>query len=298
MSRQTTEIEDRLRQALAARAEQVTPASLRPADPPKVKRPRRFSWGLPLLAAAAAVLAVLGVMSVVDLGGQESAPPAGKPIVHTSGNCDREGALITRALLGGRTFAADVNGDGAPDQVATADDHKAPPKCRAFVGVRLADSGAIYSTVLDAFGAPAVPPPGSPQVTNAPDFGLDGRADIVVDTHWMADSALSQIFTWTEDGLMRVLAPGTEDGNITVYGGGSEAPLGAGCTSNGSLVTSMANAVDRGRSYDVTRHTYPVTGDPLEFGSPKMSTGHVSAAQLIQRFPEFAPGGGFVPCSG
>lgn len=293
MSRQTTEIEDRLRQALAARAEQVTPASLRPADPPKVKRPRRFSWGLPLLAAAAAVLAVLGVMSVVDLGGQESTPPAGQPIVHTSGNCDREEGLMTRALLGPSEFTADVNGDGTPDQVATVTDPKAAPACRAFVGVRT--NGELYSTALDPS---AVPPPGMrAQVMSAPDFGLDGRADLVVNTHLMADSSLSQIFTWTEDGLVRVLSPASEDGNLTVDGGGVNSPVAAGCTANGSLIISMANMVEQGKSFEVTRQVYPVTGDPLEFGDAKISTDRVPAAQLEQRFPEFVPTSGFLPCS-
>src|SRR5262245_4825063 len=173
MSRPSNEnTEDRLRRALAARTEQVTPASLRPAQPPPVKRPRRIIWGVPILAAAA-VLTVLGVMSYGDLGGQENPPPAGQPtVVHTSGTCDREEALITRALDAGGV-AADVDGDGAADRVATATDHKAAPTCRAFVGVRAAD-GAIYSTVL---AAPAVPPRGmEAEVIGVPDLGMDGRA--------------------------------------------------------------------------------------------------------------------------
>ncbi|HKE67874.1 MAG TPA: hypothetical protein VKB55_01385 [Nocardioidaceae bacterium] len=292
MSRPTTDIEDRLRQALAARAEQVTPASLRPADPPKVKRRRRFIWVAPILAAAAAVLAILGVMSLVDLHGQESTPPAGQPTIHTSGNCEHEAALMTRALLSPSDFTADVDGDGDGDQVATTTDPNAGPACRAFVGVRT--NGELYSTALDPS---AVPPPGMrAQLTNAPDLGLDGRADLVVNTHSMVDSALSQIFSWTPDGLVRVQAPGAEGGNITDYGGGMTAPLGAGCTSDGSLVTSTADAVDQGKAYEVTRQIYPVTGGPLEFGDPRMSHDRVLAAQLNQRFPEFA-GGGFVPCS-
>lgn len=47
-----------------------------------------------------------------------------------------------------------------------------------------------------------------------PDFGMDGRADIVVDTHFMADSALAQLFTWTEEGLMRVRVPATWSATI------------------------------------------------------------------------------------
>jgi hypothetical protein len=292
MSRPTTDIEDRLRQALAARAEQVTPASLRPADPPKVKRRRRFIWVAPILAAAAAVLAILGVMSLVDLGGQESTPPAGQPTIHTSGNCDHEVRLMSRALLRPSDFTADVDGDGDGDQVATATDPNAGPACRAFVGVRT--NGELYSTALDPS---AVPPPNMrAQLTNAPDLGLDGRADLIVNTHLMADSALAQIFSWTPDGLVRVQAPGTNDGNITVYGGGVTSQQAAGCTTDGSLVTSIADQVDQGKAFEVTRQTYPVTGDPLGFGDPRITTDQVPAAQLNQRFPEFT-GGGFVPCS-
>ena len=292
MSRSSNEIEDRLRRALAARAEQVTPASLRPAEPPQVKRPRWIVWGAPILAAAA-VLAVLGVMSVVDFGGQETTPPASPPTaVHTSGTCEREEALITRALDNSRV-TADVDGDGAADLVATATDDTAAPNCRAFVGVRTAD-GATYSTVL---ATSAVPPPGMPaEVVGVPDLGMDGRADLVVDTRFMADSALSQLFTWTEDGLVRVPVPATNDGNVTVEGGGVTSPLAAGCTADGSLVTSVANTAEQGRAYEVIRQTYPVVGDPLTFGSPGSTTDQVPAEQLPQLFPEYSPDR-FMPCT-
>jgi hypothetical protein len=288
MSRQSNETEDRLRRALAARAEQVTSASLRPAEPPQVKRPKRIVWGVPILAAAA-VLAVLGVISFVDLGGQETTPPASPPTsVHTSGTCDREEALISQALdAGGK--AVDVDGDGVPDRIATATDPKAGPKCRAFVGVRTAD-GATYSTVL-AF--PAVPLPGMPAgVIGVPDFGMDGRADIVVDTHFMADSALAQLFTWTEDGLVRVPVPATDDGNVTVEGGGVMSPLAAGCTDDGSLFTTAVRWIEPGKSVEVTRKVYPVVGDPLAFGSPRSSTDQIPVEQL----PEYTRGG-FATCT-
>jgi hypothetical protein len=291
MSRPSNEIEDRLRRALAARAEQVTPASLRPAEPPSVKRPRWIIWGTPILATAA-VLAVLGVMSVLDLGSQETTPPAGRTPVHTSGTCDREEALITRALDSSRV-TADVDGDGAADRVATATDDTAAPNCRAFVGVRTAD-GATYSTVL---ATPAVPPPSmKAEVIGVPDLGMDGRADLVVDTHFMADSALSQLFTWTEDGLVRVTVPAFEDGNVTVEGGGVTTPQAAGCTADGSLVISIATLIEQARSYEVTQQVYPVVGDPLTSGSPASTTDQVPAEQLDQLFPEYSPDR-FVPCT-
>ncbi|MEJ3743247.1 hypothetical protein WEI85_08170 [Actinomycetes bacterium KLBMP 9797] len=53
------DLEARLRAALAARADQVTPDSLRPAEPPRrqVRRARR--WAAPLAVAAAALLVVM-----------------------------------------------------------------------------------------------------------------------------------------------------------------------------------------------------------------------------------------------
>jgi hypothetical protein len=292
MSRTTNDIEDRLRRALDARAEQVTPASLRPAEPPAVKRPWRIIWGAPILAAAA-VLAVLGLVSLIDRGGQGTTPPANPPtVVQTSGTCDREEALISKALDTGGV-AADVDGDGAADRVATATDGKAAPKCRAFVGVRTA-TGATYSTVL---AGQVVPPPGmEAEVIGVPDLGMDGRADILVNTHFTADSAVSQLFTWTDDGLVRVEAPAFEDGNVPVEGGGVTSPQAAGCTDDGSLVISMASLLGKGDSYQVTRQVYPVHGEPITFGSPRMPTDKVPAGQLIQRFPEYGSDR-FVPCT-
>jgi hypothetical protein len=295
MSRPNDEIEDRLRQALAARGEQVTPASLRPADPPPVKRPKRIVWRVPILAAAA-VLAVLGVISFVAMDEQATTPPASPTVVHTSGTCDREEALITRALDSkardaGGPRSADVDGDGRADRIATATDSKGGPKCRAFVGVRMAD-GATYSTVL---AVPAVPPLGMPVgVIGVPDFGMDGRADIVVDTHFMADSALAQIFTWTEDGLVRVPVPATDDGNVTVDGGGVTSPLTGGCTEDGALVTSAVDWIEPGKSLEVTRQIYPVVGDdPLTFGSPRSTTEQLP----VNRWPESARTTTFATCT-
>jgi len=190
---------------------------------------------------------------------------------------------LISAALDNDWLPADVDGDGATDRVATAVDEEAAPKCRAFVGVRTAD-GTSYSTVLEA---PAVPPPGMPaELIGLPDLGADGRADIVVDTHLMADGALAQLFTLTDQALQRVHVPAFEDGNFVVEGGGVMSPRGAACTSDGSLVLSMALLDDD--AYEVTRHVYPVTGDPLRLKSPDMTSDKIPGDQLADRFPEFA----------
>jgi len=239
-------------------------------------------------ASAVAAVAVAASVAAVAMASSGSAGAAGTPgsprtsALFTSGTCEHEAALIT-AALDTDWVPADVDGDGATDRVATATDHGAAPRCRAFVGVRTAD-GTSYSTVLEA---PAVPPPGmQAELIGLPDLGTDGRADLVVDTHLMVDGALAQLFTLADQALHRVHVPAFEDGNFVVEGGGVLSPRGAGCTSDGSLVLSMA-LLD-GDAYEVTRHVYPVTGGPLRLESPGVTSDKVPGDQLTARFPEFA----------
>lgn len=75
----STSLEDRLTAALSARAEQVTPESLR-ADVPATVSPlrRRTVTGAAILGAAAAVAAVVGI-GVAVTGDAEGPGPAGTP---------------------------------------------------------------------------------------------------------------------------------------------------------------------------------------------------------------------------
>src|SRR3954447_24285271 len=135
------DIEDRLRDALASRAEQVTAESLRPADAPQVVRTRRrwgtadgsrwTAWRTPVLVAAAAATVMVG-LELLHLRPDDDPPaPANTSAVVTGSPCDRE-AELARAALEGDAVSADVDGDGALDRVATAVDGEAGPKCRAF----------------------------------------------------------------------------------------------------------------------------------------------------------------------
>ena len=276
--------EDRLRRALEARAEQVTPQSLRRAVPPPAASRRRW-LPVTLASAAAVTLVAAGGLLLQSRDDRHEAPPAAgrQDRVQTSSGCPREGRLATDALAG-KVQSVDVDGDGAPDDVALAVDDNARAACRAFVAVRTA-AGATYSA---AFDASAVPPGGAikPRIIGFPDLG-DPGAEIVVDTAARADGALAQLFTLTDAGLVRVAAPASEDGNFLVEGGGVTYPQGAGCTADRALVLSMASAVKGGKEYEVTRQTYGVTGDDLTFSGPTMTTRTVSAARLTVAFPEF-----------
>ena len=118
-----------------------------------------------------------------------------------------------------------------------------------------------------------------------PDLGDDPGAEIVVDTHRLADAVLAQLFTLTRDGLRRVPLPAFEDGTFVVEGGGVSFPRGAGCTSTGALRLSIASR--DGDRYEVTRHTYGLHGDDLELSGPDMVYRRVPADRLGVRFSEF-----------
>lgn len=209
--------------------------------------------------------------------------PAARTII-TGTTCAGEAKLIKTAL-DDDWRRADVDGDGRLDRVAVATDHALGRACRAFVGVRTA-AGTTSGTALDATAVP--PRRMAAEVIGLPDLGMDGRADIVVDTHRLADSALSQLFTLTAAGLSRVHVPAFEDGTLVVEGGGITQPRGAGCTGRGALVLSMA-LLD-GHTYEVTRHVYPVAnpaGGGVRLTDPGVRSDDVPANQLADRFPEF-----------
>ncbi|CAL9457346.1 hypothetical protein [Streptomyces sp. enrichment culture] len=80
MTNELTETEERLIRALAARAEQVTPHSLRPAAPPTGNWAARGRAPLVLaLAASVASVALVGTAAVSLLAPPEKAPVAGTP---------------------------------------------------------------------------------------------------------------------------------------------------------------------------------------------------------------------------
>jgi hypothetical protein len=274
--------EDRLRRALEARADQVTTHSLRgPVIPARAARRRRWAPAALLSAAAVAVVAA-GALVVRSASDHQDTPPVAPDRVETSGSCRREARLVTQALTG-EVRRADIDGDGAADDVAVAVDDRGRQACRGFVGVRTA-AGTTYSAAFDPSALPAGPI--GPRIMGFPDLG-DAGAEIVVDTAARADSALAQLFTLTDAGLVRVAVPGSEDGNFVVEGGGVTYPDGAGCTADRALVLSTASAVAKGARYEVTRRTYDVTGDDLTFTGPESTSRNVPAARLTKEFPEF-----------
>jgi hypothetical protein len=241
------------------------------------------------LGGAFTAAALTGVLLLLTSCGEESRSGsgqtvrAGAPQVVTSGQCEREEALVRRAL-DRSSLRVDVDGDGGLDRVAVASDPEADEPCRAFVGVHI-QGGSTYSTHLFAR---AVPVAGLPaKVDGLPDLGTEPGAAIVVDTRAAVDALLGQMFTLAGGRLQPVEVPGSEDGTFIVEGGGVMFPQGAGCTADGRMVLSEAAQTRDGRLYRVTRRTYEVTGDRLRFGDAEVEKEAVPVDELVKRFPEF-----------
>lgn len=292
-----TNTTERLRDALAARADLVTPESLRPAAPP-AERPRRMPrWSTTMLSAAAGVSLVVGGLAYVatSQSGTTEPGPVSPPETVTGTSCPHEEQAVDRALR--RDFlTADVDGDGAPDRVAGVFDEGARPGCRAFVAVRTAN-GSTYSAAVAASPGVVSGPPFGPDVIGLPRLGAGPAQWIVVDTHARADGAWARLYTLTSEGLVLVEVPGSPDGGFYVEGGGVTAPQGADCTASGGLVVSSAQA--RGTAFEVTRRVFPV-GEDGTLGQPQTSRRQVVGSRLVARYPEFGSGhfsacGGAVP---
>jgi hypothetical protein len=277
-------VEDRLRRALQARAEQVTPESLPPSGSVRSLRPHRAFWGPQLLVAAAVTAVVAGVVgyTVISTTDRTVPGPATPPRVVTGSTCEREHALVEQALKRGG-LPADVDGDGEADQVVVAVDENGRPGCRSFLGVRT-DAGTTYSTAMP--DATREPLPFPPEVIGVPQLGDVPGAEVVVDTQARADGAYAQLYTLTGSGLTQVQVPGTDDDSILVEGGGVTAPSGADCRSNGDLL--LSNAQVRGpRTFEVTQQVYSLQVDRLVQSRPP-TTSDVAADDLTAQFPEFS----------
>jgi hypothetical protein len=229
-------------------------------------------------------LVATGVLLAGALAVPSSASGASAADFVTSGDCARERGLVRRALERS-TLRVDVSGDGRLDKVAVATDHDAGKRCRAFVGVRVR-GGSTYSTHLYRG---AVPPKGArATIAGLPTLGDRAGAEIVVDTHARTDSVLAQMFTLTGKGLRRVHLAAFEDGTFVVEGGGVTYPRGARCTADGDLHLSMASQVEKGKRYEVTRHTYDMYGGHGRFRDVVVKAAAIPSDRLVERFPEFA----------
>jgi hypothetical protein len=167
-----SEMEERLRAALAARAHQVQPESLRQDPPEPAARPW---WRAPgsygLLAAVAVLVLVIPVATLVLLRGGDDAPVA-------SGPSESEQSETTTTTADGREWTeiesrvADFDGDGQDDVAQLLADDPTTETGEARVRVALASGGE------PVWGVPVGKRPVG--LADAADVDLDGVPEVLV----------------------------------------------------------------------------------------------------------------------
>ncbi|MDQ1602979.1 MAG: hypothetical protein QOE01_824 [Actinomycetota bacterium] len=291
----STPTEDRLRRALAARAEQVTPSAMRVATP--LPGSHRRAWWWATAAAGAVALAVVVAGQFASGGPSDTfVPPATRhttsvPDVVASGQCPN-GVGVALTAVEGAAGRADIDGDGVPDTVALGRDSSAAPQCSWFVVVQTAGD-TVYSAPFDRS---ALPPHGfPPRIVAFPMLGHDAGAEVVVDTRAGADATVAQLFTFAGGKLVHVADPTSRDGNLILDGGGVNYPRATGCTADG-LLTEISAASTGRATFAVTESRLVLSGERLREVRHHV-TRHVPGKQLVARFPALR-GYDFGPCTG
>lgn len=218
-------------------------------------------------------------------------PSASIPVA--SPDCPNEDAVAgDPARQVGSSSSADVDGDGAADDVHLAMDEAGGEGCAAFVVVELASSGVHAAPVWQ------VGPQGglsTPRIQGFADINDAGGEEIVVDEAVGASTQFVGAFIYTDNALQRVTisgglettsAPGTE--NLFPYGGSVGHVEAVDCASPGTVVISAATpaSTQEGQGiYELERRFYSFDEASLE--REDVETQQVPIARL-SRFPEYA----------
>ena len=197
-------IEERLAAALDARAELVTPQDLRPLEMPAAPRRHARSAGVLLLAAAATAAVVSAPFVLEGDGGVSPEPgPAEPPSVGVSeppeSTAPSEPPTVPSDMTVVDRQRADVDGDGRPDRVRLlSNSPNTQEPGDGVVQVSLASGATGVAEVPFGYQGPLLP---------AYDIDGDGREQVLLSHTQGGDSAQLFVFTWHEDGLVRLEAP-------------------------------------------------------------------------------------------
>lgn len=187
-------VEDRLTQALAARAEQVQPEDLRPPEVPAPK----VTWlrhPATYVVAAAACAAVITAPFLVDLGGGTDDPSPTPPSPSQTLPPQEDVGGDWPAELG--TSPVDVDGDGTKDKIRVRHEPGKPlVGDRARVEVDLSSTGESVFGIVETLG-------GYLNVSHAVDLDSDGDRELVL----YRERVSSVVVALAEDRLVEVEAP-------------------------------------------------------------------------------------------
>lgn len=217
-------------------------------------------------------------------------PSASAP---AAADCPNEDAVaVDPARQVGSSLSADVDGDGAADDIHLAMDEAGGEGCAAFVVVELASSSVDAAPVWQVGSQGGLP---APRIQGFVDINDAGGEEIVVDEAVGASTQFVGAFIYTDGALQRVTisgglestsAPGTE--SLFPYGGSAGHVEAVDCASPGTVVISAATpaSTQEGQGvYEIERRFYSFDGAVLE--RDDVETQQVPIARL-SRFPEYA----------
>lgn len=198
-------IEDRLTSALEARAGQVQPEDLRPAEVPSPK----VTWlrhPATYAVVAAACAAVIAAPFVVDLGAGDPDPdPAPPPASQTPDLPPQEDVGGGWPVEFGTT-PVDVDGDGVKDEIRVRHEPGKPlAGPRARIEVDLSATGTTVFAVVDSFNAFV-------NVAEAVDLDGDGDRELTIyrdDADYRNGAETFAVLTLAPDRLLEVEVPAT-----------------------------------------------------------------------------------------
>ena len=230
----------------------------------------------------------------IGIASPTSASPSASPSTPVVATCPNEAeAAANPALQSGTTATADIDGDGASDEVHLALDPAGQTGCAAFVVVDTGGGAVAASAVWEIGSQGGLP---APRLNGFVD--IDGRPgnEILVDEAAGASTQFVGAFMYLEGSLERITVGGAIGGGAPAGGedlfayGGSVGHLSAvDCTSDDRVVISTATP-GAARSdaeegiYDVERRFFVFEGAQLQRTDTESE--QVPIDQL-NRYPEY-----------
>jgi hypothetical protein len=191
------------------------------------------------------------------------------------------------------SITADVDGDGAPDQIQIALDRSARPGCQAFLVAQT--QSAVLSGVISSWSLEGGLP--QPRLHSGAQINGTGGEEIVVDVATGASSQFASAYADVDESFLPLSfdkeAPGGFK-DMFAYGGSVGHVDAADCAPDGGVVVS--SAVAGGSSYRVTRRFFTVHEATLK-ADPSRDQTTTASFNGLSRFPEF-PAAPFGSCPG
>ncbi len=244
------------------------------------------------------ILLILGV-SVAALAGcvpeapQPRVTTTGEPASPTqastlaSGSCPNAGVALGDGERAGGTLSADVDGDGASEEIYLVLDDAASAGCRAFLVAR-GTTGTWAAPTQERGVEYAL---ATPRLNAVVPVDTRPGAEVVVDVEQGASTQFVALFTFVDGALRRVEAEGAPGlpGGLLPYGGSVGHIEATDCAPEAGADVVVSTAAPLGKDYELQRRFFALQGAEL-VPVADLDERQKVAAEEIASFPEFASG--------